>query len=355
MNEAFVYDEIDAGVWEAELAPRLPDSIYDAHSHAWRAQEYRCRESADPSTPFVVEEYPLEALRAVHERLFPGRRVCGLIFGSGDRETDLESQNRWLAQEAPKFGYQTLMYTRPDWDEPTLERQIAYGHLGFKPYWQLAGDALDGVELKDMISPSMLRVADRHGLIVMTHIPRTGRLADAKNVEGLRHACSAAPNAKFILAHLGRSYFLEAMKYFDAICDLPNLWADCSFVQDWEVIARALSVFPRDRFMFGLDLPVAQEKGKMIAVNGQRHFFTKRPHRWSVHAEPGSYQVRCTLFAYEIIRALIKGADATRLNAAEFHALFWDNAQRLISSTMPPRPQGAGPSSGTAAIEGSQQ
>jgi predicted TIM-barrel fold metal-dependent hydrolase len=332
MNQAFIYDEIDSRVWEEELAPRLPARIYDVHSHSWRAAEYRSVEGPDPSLPCVVEEYPPDALRMVHDRLFPARQVGGLVFGLGTRETDLEAQNRWLAEEAGRLGYQTLMFARPDWNEQALERQLALGHLGFKPYWFLAGDSLDAVELEDMIPPAMLRVADRHGLIVMTHIPRTGRLADWKNVEGLRRVCAAAPGAKFILAHFGRSYFPEAMRYFDAICDLPNLWADCAMVQDETVIARALSVFPRDRIMFGLDLPIAQEKGKMVSVNGQRHFFTKRPHRWSVHTEPGAYEVRCTLFAYEAVRALIRAADAAGLFQSELDAIFWDNAQRLIAS-----------------------
>lgn len=333
MNENFIYDEIDQKVWDSEFAPRLPQHIYDVHGHAWLASQFVCCEGNDPSVPCIVDEYPLEALRRVHEQIFPGRQVSGLIFGFGDRTTDLESQNRWIAQEAPKFGYETLMYTRPDWDEATLERQLAHGHLGYKPYWQLAGDSLDEVELKDMISPAMLKVADKYGLIVMTHIPRTGRLADSKNVDGLRYICDAAPNAIFILAHLGRSYFLEAMKYFDQICNLPNLWADCSFVQDWEVIARTLSVFPSEKLMFGLDLPVAQEKGKVIGINGQRHFFTKKPHRWSAHVDPGAYEVRCTLFAYEITRALIRGADAAGLDQNAFNALFFDNAQRMITLT----------------------
>jgi hypothetical protein len=90
-------------------------------------------------------------------------------------------------------------------------------------------------------------------------------------------------------------------------------------------------MFPRERVMFGLDLPIAQEKGKLISVNGQRHFFTKRAHRWSVHAEPSAYEVRCTLFAYEIVRALIRGADAAGLAQSELNAIFFDNAQRLVS------------------------
>jgi len=332
MTSEFVYDEIDERVWRDEFSDRLPARIYDVHSHSWRAEEYRSVESSDPSLPSVVEEYPLEHLRAAHQRLFPGRQVGGLVFGLGARDTDYEAQNRWLAEHAPRLGYQTLMFARPEWDEGTLARQLDRGHLGFKPYWFLAGDSLDRVDLSDMISPAMLSAADRRGLIVMTHLPRTGRLADPRNVEGLRRLCAAAPNARFVLAHLGRTYFPEVMGNLREICALPNLWADCSMVQDWEVFAHAFSLFPRDRVMFGLDLPMAQEKGKLISVNGQRHFFTARPHRWSVHPEPGAYEVRCTLFAYEIVRALLKGAGAAGLSRAELDAVFWDNAHSLIAS-----------------------
>jgi predicted TIM-barrel fold metal-dependent hydrolase len=332
MNDSFPYDEIDRGVWEREFAPRLPNRIYDAHSHAWRAREYRSLESADPSLPAVVEEYPVSQLRAAHEQLFPGRQIGGLIFGSGDRTTDFAAQNRWLAEEGRRLGYDTLMYARPEWSEAELERQLSLGHLGFKPYWTLAGESLDAVDLSDMISPALVRVADRRGAIVMTHIPKTRRLADPANRNGLRRLCGDAPRASFVLAHLGRSYFPEAMEHFSELCDLPNLWVDCSMVQDWEVTRHALSVFPRDRVLFGLDLPIAQEKGKLISVNGQRHFFTARPHAWSVHAQPGSYQVRCTLFAYEIVRALLKGADAVGLGAQDIESLFWGNAQRLLAS-----------------------
>jgi len=332
MSETLEYDEMDQRVWETELAHRLPARIYDAHSHAWRAQEHRATASADPSLPSTVEEYPLEALRGAHQRLFPGREVGGLVFGSGDRGTDYEAQNKWLAEAARAAGYESLMYTRPEWEEAELERQLDLGHLGFKPYWFLAGDSLDAVDLDDMISPAMLRVAQRRRLVVMTHIPKSGRLADPSNRAGLRQLCTAAPEARFVLAHIGRSYFPEAMVGFEEIADLANLWLDCSMVQDWEVIARALSAFPRDRVLFGLDLPIAEVKGKLISVNGQRHFFTKHPYPWSVHAEPGGYEVRCTLFAYEIVRALLRGAEAAGLTQREVNAIFWDNAQRLISS-----------------------
>ena len=103
-------------------------------------------------------------------------------------------------------------------------------------------------------------------------------------------------------------------------------------VQDWEVIEACFSAFDRKKILFGLDLPVAQEKGKCLGINGQRHFFTRRPHKWSIHAEPDGYEVRCTLFAYEMARAIKKASGRANLSRAEINDVFWFNAQRLVDS-----------------------
>jgi hypothetical protein len=102
-------------------------------------------------------------------------------------------------------------------------------------------------------------------------------------------------------------------------------------VQDWEVVEAVLANFDRSRILFGLDLPVAQEKGKVLGVNGQRHFFTKRPHSWSAHVPEGGYQVRCTLFAYEMVRAIRKASERAGLSRAEVEGIFGGNARRLAA------------------------
>ena len=103
-------------------------------------------------------------------------------------------------------------------------------------------------------------------------------------------------------------------------------------VQDWEVVESVMNAFDRGKILFGLDLPVAQEKGKCLGINGQRHFFTKRPHKWSAHVDPDGYEVRCTLFAYEMARAIKKAAGRAGLSAAEVEGVFWSNAERLVAS-----------------------
>lgn len=332
-NPNFIYDADDEKVWREELDPFLPARIFDFHGHVY-LKEHRPAQKERLGAPTVVEEYPHEVFAAVEATLFPKRDVTALVFGSVNAGVDLDSTNAYAREAAQVHGWQALMVPLLTDDTTQLLRKVhAGGFLGFKPYWTFVTQKQQNdVTLEDMVTPAMREAADRAGLIITTHIPRAGRLADPVNIAGLRTLCSDAPNAKIVLAHFGRSYFPEAMGDGLSLADIDNLYPELSFVQDWEVIEHVLRTFDRKKVLFGLDLPVAQEKGKMIGINAQRHFFTKRPHKWSAHVDPDWYEVRCTLFAYEIVRAIRKAADKAGLTSDEIEDIFCNNAERLVAS-----------------------
>ena len=338
-NPNFIYDETDERVWRDELDPFLPERIFDFHGHIYLA-EHRPSQAdgtSEPGGPVVVTEYPHEVFADVEKTLFPGRKVKALIFGSVDAKVDLDSTNAYAAVAARVQGYEALMVPSLDDDADTLlEKVRAGGFLGFKPYWTFPsgklGIAQNDVTLEDMVTPAMREAAESAGLIITTHIPRAGRLADPVNISGIRKLCDDAPNAKIVLAHFGRCYFPEAVGDGLSLADVDNLYPELSFVQDWEVVESVLLAFDRKKIVFGLDLPVAQEKGKMIGINGQRHFFTKAPHKWSAHVDPDSYEVNCTLFAYEMVRAIKKAAGKAGLSREEVEDIFWNNAEHIVRS-----------------------
>lgn len=336
LNPEFVYDADDERVWRRELDPFLPPRIYDFHGHVYLKEHApsKGRGKPDPSSPEVVREYPHEAFAAVEHRLWPGREVRALVFGSVDPRADIEAVNAYAAEAARAHGWRALMIPPMADDADTLIDKVrAGGFLGFKPYYTFVrGKPAAEVTIEDMVTPAMRRAADRAGLVMTVHIPRPGRLADPVNIEGLRRLCAEAARAKVVLAHFGRSYFPEAIGAGLSLADLPNLYPELSMIQDWEVVEAVFRHFDRRRVLFGLDLPVAQEKGKLVGVNGQRHFFTKRAHRWSAHVEPGTYEVRCTLFAYEMARAARKAAERVGLSRVEIEDYFWSNAERLVRS-----------------------
>lgn len=337
LNPVFEYDEVDEKVWREELDPFLPQRIFDFHGHVYLESHTpsKGKESVNPSMPSIgLTEYPHEVYAEVQKRLWPGREVKALLFGTVAPDADLDATNAYTVEAARAHGWEALMVPAMDDDaDALLEKVRAGGFLGFKPYWSfVTHKEQNDVTLEDMVTPAMREAADRGGLIITTHIPRAARLADPLNIAGLRKLCGDAPNAKIVLAHFGRSYFPEAIGEGLSLCDLPNLYPEFSMVQDWEVVESVMKAFDRGKILFGLDLPIAQEKGKCLGINGQRHFFTKRPHKWSAHVEPGGYEVRCTLFAYEMVRAIKKAAGKVGLSAKEVEGVFSSNAERLVAS-----------------------
>ena len=335
-NPNFIYDADDEKVWREELDAFLPKRIFDFHGHVY-LKEHRPPRSARPGGPVVVAEYPYDVFAAVERTLFPGREMKALIFGSVNAKVDLDSTNAYTREASQTLGWPSLMVPSLTDDVETLLRKVREGgFLGFKPYWTFAADhhgiAENDVTLALMVTDAMREAADRAGLIITTHIPRAGRLADPVNIAGLRQLCADAPNAKILLAHFGRCYFPEAIGDGLSLAEVDNLYPELSFVQHWEVVADVLRAFDRKKVLFGLDLPVAQEKGKMLGINAQRHFFTKRPHKWSAHVDPDSYEVHCTLFAYEIVRAIKKASEKVGLTRDDIEDIFWNNAERLVAS-----------------------
>ncbi len=296
--------EIDDPVFHDELGPWLPDEIFDFHSHIYREEDvsYTKREGRNPSMPVVCEYYPLENYQAAMQRLFPGKTLHALLFNTIDPNADMKAQNAYLAEAtAGDERLHALMLCGLEEDQEALEAELRSGEfLGFKPYWSYVthakGTDQADVTLEDMVPPGQRELANRLGLIQMVHIPRLGRLADPVNVDGM-------------------------------------IRVDFSMVQSWESCETLIELFGPDKILWGLDMPVAQEKGKLLSANGQRHFFTKRVHPWSIHNSAGSYKMRCTFYAYEIVRAFKVASERVGFTAADVEKVFLTNALGLVGKT----------------------
>lgn len=333
--------DIDAPVFQDELGPWLPHEVFDFHSHVYSPEcvATRAGESTDPSMPSVCDYYPLENYQIAMERLFPGKRLYGLVFNTIVPGADLQAQNGYIAGCLKRAeNLHGLMVCGLSEDEEGMEAELRSGQfLGLKPYWSYVtheyGTNQADVTLEDMIPPGQRRLAERLGLIQMVHIPRLGRLADPVNVEGLLRLCEECPNSTIVMAHFGRAYFPEAVGDLSRLPDCPNLHVDFSMVQSWEACEIMIDAFGPDKILFGLDMPVAQEKGKLLSANGQRHFFTKRMHPWSIHNSTGSYRMRCTFYAYEIVRAFKQASERVGLSRADVEKVFCGNALRMVAGT----------------------
>ena len=101
--------------------------------------------------------------------------------------------------------------------------------------------------------------------IIILHIPRKERLADSLNIEQLLEIDEQYPNAKVIVAHVGRSYCnrygdkgLEGLKYS------KNIMFDISANTNQFVFDKLIETVGVDRILFGSDLPIFAVHAKRI-------------------------------------------------------------------------------------------
>jgi len=331
--------DLDGKIWREELNGFLPDKLLDFHSHLYGPGVIPPRDPnvVEPTqtAPRTTDEFTGEDLDNVWATLFPGKQCSALLFGTVGADADLRLNNKYVAQvAAARNSWGLCVPILPATQEELLEQARAGGFLGYKPYWTLVPNIpKDDVTLEDMLPAEVRQAADALGGILMLHLPRAGRLADPKNVAGIIRLCRECPRAKIVLAHLGRAYMLTALERLDELlaADLDNLYWDFSNVQNWEVFEVFFRKVDHRRLFYGLDLPVAALKGKLVIVNEQNLFFTKHPDPFSIHNPTGAYRIRCTFYAYEIIRECKKALGKLGMTADSIvEGLFWRNGRELI-------------------------
>jgi predicted TIM-barrel fold metal-dependent hydrolase len=99
-------------------------------------------------------------------------------------------------------------------------------------------------------------------------------------------------------------------------------------VQSAEVVAEVLKRMPKNRLMYGSDIPVAVVRGYMLMLNGQRITLTRKAFPWSLSGSPG--QLRCTFMGYEQVRAMKRACLALNWQEEDREALFYTNARLLV-------------------------
>lgn len=97
-------------------------------------------------------------------------------------------------------------------------------------------------------------------------------------------------------------------------------------VQSPDVVEVMMRHFGWRRCIWGTDLPIAEVKGKVVTVNGQNLFVTRKRYSWSVSPSHSALKPRCTFFAYETVRAVLAAMKKLRLGARARDAVFRKNA-----------------------------
>ncbi|MDO8684659.1 MAG: amidohydrolase family protein [Armatimonadota bacterium] len=340
MNEQEHYNNVDLPFYNAEIAPVLPPQVLDFHAHTWLSEHWKetpwKTESAGAKYMVTLEQYGVEKLLANGKTIFPDRHYNAVCFGYPTPAADLEKTNDYARQAGANNGLFPLFITGRDMiPKEELERKIREeGFFGYKVFLNWYGDDYGSVRIADMIGPNEMDLANELKLIVLLHVPRSGRLADPEIQKGVRELAMTYPGAAIVLAHCGRAYLPDEMKRsIGSVRDLPNVYLDTSMVMDPTVLQLVFENIDSSRVLFATDFPVASMRGRRVYV---------MDHWVDIVLEgypPSAYRVasdgiRATFMVYEIVLAIKRAGEMAGLSKEQITRVFNDNGMSLLNGVM---------------------
>ena len=323
--------ERNARIFAEELDGFLPEKILDFHVHVFNEGVVPAGEPY-PCAGNPIMTYDFGDLCQDLPELYPGRETSAVCFGTPHVGYDQARNDEYIAQGCDRERFFGLRLFDPLNDTPEGVRRdlTEKGFYGIKPYLNYVRKAdLNQVEILEMLPDWVMEIVNELGQMVMLHIPRKMRLSDPLNKRQIRELCERYPNAKIILAHVGRAYYVKnVVGHLDELTDLPNLWCDLAMLNSWEVLEHTFRVFPRDRILYGTDLPIAVAPGKSIEINDQYTYVTPKP--WHLSISDVHNKLVFTSFLYEELRAIKKAVERLGLDRAFVEDLFFGNGMRLL-------------------------
>ena len=345
MVPLFEIKPIDHDFYQQRLRDFLPSKLIDIHTHVWLDQ-FQSKEVEETPRAVtwplrVARDNSVEDLQETYRLMFPGQRVTPLIFGAAlSLKDDLDAGNAYVFRCADHYKMPALIFADPKWYAKEFEERITAGHfLGAKVYLTRSDPKIaeGDIQIYDFLPPHQLQVLDKHGWIVMLHIPRHGRLRDPLNLTQMIEIEKKYPNVMVIIAHVGRAYCPEDVgNAFEVLAETRKMRFDISAntsAENFELLIRAVG--PR-RILFGSDLPITRmrmrrvcEQSRYINVvpKGVYGDLSADPHMREVEANDAA---RLTLFLYEEIEAFRRAALTTGLTSNDIHNVFYGNAAEML-------------------------
>jgi predicted TIM-barrel fold metal-dependent hydrolase len=334
-----------AGYYQAEIAPVLPPVVLDFHTHTWSADNWKEKpwDTEKSGGRYMVTNafYPPEQLLADGRACFPDRVYEAVCFGYPTPAVNWEADTAYVAAAAREHkGLWPLLLAGPalgvtrEGYEQALD---AGGFHGFKVFLNWYGDNYGNTRIEDMFGPAELTLMNERGLVVMLHVPRSGRLADPEIQAGVRWLASECPQAKIVLAHCGRCYMPAEMKAaIGCLRGLDNVWMDTSMVMDPVAIQIALNEIGPGRLLFATDFPVAAMRGRRVRVLDHWVDVVLSGYPPSAYRVTGE-GFNAGYMAWEIVLAIRWAAELAGIRDAERDGIFHDNGMALLRGARQPR------------------
>jgi len=340
MTEQERYEQIDLPFYRTQILPILPPAVLDFHVHTWRREHWKeiTWETNEAGAQYMVteEQYSVEELRADMRRLFPETDYQAVCFGMPHPTIDLPLTNAACA-EARRYPelYPLLIAGRDLLPREELERTIREGgFFGYKVFLNWLGDNYGDIALEDMLGPVEMDVANELGLVIMWHVPRSGRLADPVVRDGVVSFAKQYPNARIVLAHCGRCYLPDEMQAaIGPIVDLENVYLDTTMVMDPTVLEIVFDHIDSSRVVYGTDMPIANMRGRRVYVMDHWVDVVLEGYPPSAY-RLASNDIHATFMVYEIILAIRRAAERTGLTREQLHGIFYENGMGLLRRVM---------------------
>jgi len=341
----FEIKEVDRQRYDERLRDFLPDDIIDIHTHVWRASDFPAEEtsSVEPRavtwTSLVARDNPVEDLIESYRLLLPGKRVTPLMFAMVPKD-NLDVQNAYVAECSRRTKFPALLFTDPEWTAKEVEeRMLAGGFLGAKAYLTTAPAYIPAKEIRifDFFPPHQLEVYDRHGAIVMLHIPRDGRLRDPLNLAQLLQIERDYPNLKLIVAHVGRAYCQDDVgDAFQILAKTERMTFDFCANTNEHVFAQLLDCVGPKRVLFGSDLPILRMRMRRETSSGSYVNVVPKGLYGDVSGDKNMREVgspeadTLSFFLYEQLDSFRRASEKVGLSRADIEDVFHHNAKRLL-------------------------
>ncbi len=337
---------VDIEFYEKNIRDFLPNKIIDIHSHVWLNEFYHQNNAPKRAVSWpdlVAAENPIEDHLSVYETMFPGKKVIPMIFPGCCLGVDFDRANEYIHDKAAEHDLPALFLSSPEWSTAEFEKRLLDGDfLGAKVYLNFSPNYIPESEIRifDFIPHHQLEVLNRHGKILMLHIPRHGRLKDPVNLAQMVEIEEKYPQVKLIIAHVGRAYCDEDVgNAFEVIREkTKNMLFDFSANTNDRVFEQLIRTVGPKRILFGSDMPILRMRNKRITENGiyvncvPKGLYGDVSGDKNMREIDGADAEKITFFMYEEIDAFRRASERCGLTRADIEDVFYNNARNLIES-----------------------
>ena len=327
-------NDYDRKVWEEELADFVPDRFIDCHVHIWEPGTRKTSEKGCVKwTSLVASSQTYEDMMASYDHFFPGKKFTQVVMCSPS--CNLPVGNAYAEKMFKEHNLKAYYCTNWDTDEKEIFDAMQRGFIGIKPYQNNSPKYIPAKELRifDFLTPRQLEFMDKIGGTVMLHIPRDLRLRDPINLHQLMEIDERYPNAKVIVAHIGRAYIpSDVGDAFDLLKNTKHLFYDFSANTSAFAMQKLFENIDIKRCMFGSDMPFTKMRMFRIEKNGTYVNVVPRGLYPNTDTDPHmeeSDNPNITTFMYEELRAFKEAAKNLGLTRENVEDLMYNNASKF--------------------------